>query len=182
MAASSNPNGLRVVLPNAGGGFAVQGSEIFAGTIADDNLAANTLTSASISKGLIQTATVTVTSAQIKTLYSAPTQIIAAPGSGLTIVMLGGVVKANMTATQYTGGGTFVLQYDSTVHGAGVTPLTTFANTVIQSASTTIQQLQPAAGTVLASNKGIYASCDTADFATGTGTLTVIVTYQVVSA
>lgn len=182
MAASSNPNSMATAHPGAGTSYSVQEAQILANSLTDAVMTANTLTSTSISKNLIQTVTVSLTAANIIAMYAAPVVLIAAPGSGLTIVLLDAVFKFTATATQFTAGGTTALQIDSTANGAGVKPLTTFADTVIKSASSSIQQLQSAAGTVLASNKGIYISNDTAAFATGTGTATVNITYRIIAA
>ena len=180
--ASNNPNGLRTVLPNAGGGFAVQGSEIAAATIEESNIVANTLTSASMALTGLQYASVTLTPAQIKTLYSAPTEIIAAPGAGKSIVIHQALARFTYTAPQYTSGGAVQLQYDSTIQAGGTTPLTTLAAAVVQAAATSDTVLQTAATSTTADiNKGIYASCATADFATGTvATLNFRVWYSIV--
>lgn len=182
MAASSNPNSMATALPGAGTSYSVQEEQIKANSLTDAVMVANTLTSTSISKNLIQTVTVSLTAAQLIAMYAAPVVLIAAPGTGLTVVVLDAVFKFTATATQFTGGGTVQLQYDSTTHAGGVTPLTTFADTVITSASSSIQQMQSAAGTVLASNKGIYISNATGAFAAGTGTATVNITYRIIAA
>lgn len=199
---SINPNSLATILPGAGTSFAVQTSDIANqavdstcikngavgatqlanNAVGSTQLANNSVGSAQLALNALQVADVTLTPAQIKTLYSAPTQIIAAPGSGKSIVVEGALARFTQSGAQYTSGGAVQLQYDNTVHAGGTTPLTTLAAAVVTAASSADTQLQQAAAsTTVTQNKGIFASCATADFATGTaGSLQFIVWYRVV--
>lgn len=139
------------------------------------------VTSAQISPSLYQLAVVTLTPTQIKTLYSAPTQIIAAPGTGMSIVVHRALLRFLYTTPQYTSGGSVALQYDSTVHAGGVTPLSVVTSTPINAAASSDTIMNTIATTVTAAiNKGIFASCATGDFATGSvSTITFYVWYSI---
>jgi len=183
MTASNNPNGLRTVLPNAGGSFAVQGSEIFANTIDNTCIAANTIGNAQVAPNLIQTASVTLTPAQVVAMYATPEPIIAAPASGSSIVVLGALCRYVYNTHAFTSGGNVQLQYGTTNHAGGTTPLTVVADTVLQATSNSDTQMQQAATTTTVTQAtGLYASCATA-FAIASGglsTVTFIVQYVVV--
>lgn len=157
-------------------------SSMIAGTITNASIAANTIGSTQVAKNLVQLADVTLTPAQIKTLYSVPTQIIATPGVGKSIVVLQALARFTYTTPAYTAGGAVQLQYDSTVHAGGTTPLTTLAAAVLTGTANVDTQLGFANTSVtVAQNKGIFASAATADFATGTvSTLEFLVWYQIV--
>lgn len=179
MAASTNPNGLRVVLPNAGGGFAVQGSEIAAATIGVDNLVANTITSAGIAKDVIQHSTVAITSANILAMYAAPVALIAAPGAGKNIVVHKVMMTMVTTATVYANGGVVVFQIAATANGGGTATTATIAAAVVNAvAGTSYTTVIPVSYTGTA-NTGLYISNQTAAFITGTGTATVDIWYSI---
>jgi hypothetical protein len=161
----------------------VDGSQTVAGTLAvtGGTTLSTPLTSGNVDPSLIQTADVVLTPAQIKTLYSAPTQIIAAPGAGKSIVLLDALARFTYTTPQYTGGGAVQLQYDSTVHAGGTTPLAVLPAATVNAAASSDTQLQDSSlAVVVTQNKGIYASAATADFATGTvSTLEFFVHYYI---
>jgi hypothetical protein len=178
MAASQNPNGLRVVLPNAGGGFAVQGSEIFAGTIQNDNIAAGTIGSAQVNANLIQTITLQIPNTSVVTAYDLGIQVLAAPGTGKSIVCVGGFLRYTYGVHAFTSGGAIYLQYDSTTHAGGVTAFATVPATGLTTTASVDSWFAPAGTSIVVpQNKGIFFANDTADFAlAGGSTSTVFVT------
>jgi hypothetical protein len=111
----------------------------------------------------------TLTAAQIKTLNSVPTTIIAAPGANKALVITQATFQIIPTATTYTSGGVVSLVY----HG-GSTNLMAGNLTAgfVTSSTGLVQTVDVAAGpTSVSTNSGIDISCATGDFATGTGTL-----------
>ena len=133
----------------------------------------------------LQHVTVNLSAAQIIAMYTTPVQLVAAPGSGKSIVVTKLVFTITRTSTAFTGGAAAIVQYDSTANGAGQNALdSTIASTVITgSAGTTVSLRNGAVIRDLAStgiqNKGLYISNGTAVFAAGTGTAVVDVYYLV---
>ncbi len=134
------------------------------------------------------TATVTIVASDVTGAYAAPKVIIAAPGAGKTIVILNCQIYTSVS-TAFAGGGVAVLQYDSTVHGAGTVALsaTTPAVEITAAASQIYSQLGlgSIATTVLTgvTNKGIYFSNQTGAFTGGAGsTITFTIQYLTLTA
>lgn len=124
---------------------------------------------------------VSLTAAQIIAMYTTPVVLVAAPGTGKTLAVSRVVFTITRTSTAFTGGGTNIIQYDSTANGAGTNACdSTLAATVVTGASGTSTSLRN--GAVISDssalqNKGIYISNATAVYAAGTGTATVDVWY-----
>lgn len=93
----------------------------------------NFVSSASTSVGLLQLATITLTNAQIKALHGTPVEVIAAPGSGKGIVVVGATAKfiyGGTNAFTASAGQTINLYYNNT--GAQITSPSAFiSNTMI---------------------------------------------------
>lgn len=133
----------------------------------------------------VQHKTVSLTAANLIAMYATPVVLIAAPGSGKSIVVTKLAFTITRTATAFTGGGAAIVQYHTTANGAGQQALdSTLASTVITGAAGTSVSfrngavISDAASTVT-QNKGLYISNDTAAFAAGTGTATVDIWYVV---
>lgn len=131
-------------------------------------------------------ALVPLTAAQINGMFAAPVQILAAPGTGLSIIVQQILFEITTTATQFAAGGVAGFQYDSTINGAGVIvhagaiPVATITAT----AGTTVTGLWAASGAnglVVPANKGIFFSNLTQAFTTGTGTAKVWITYGILT-
>jgi len=136
------------------------------------------------SDNLMLTASVAITAAQFKALYSAPKLLIAAPGANKLIVIHRMELVMTYVSADYAAGGVVAAQYDSTVHGAGVPATNTEAAAdFFASASTTFvfngsTTLAPFSTSV---NKGLYLSCATADFTTGDSTFVCKIQYRIVA-
>lgn len=133
----------------------------------------------SLVQDLMQRKTVTVTSAQIKTLNSVPTTILAAPGAGFGIVVNTIVFNMVFGTTQYASGGVVSVTYTG---NATNLLATTLAANQITSATSTRNWIPGAAGqnTILL-NTGLDIKAATGDFTTGDGVLNVTIEYKVVA-
>lgn len=127
-----------------------------------------------------------VTAAEFIGMYAAPKEIIAAQGANTIIDVVGRPkIELNYGTTQFTNGGVVLLQYDSTIHGAG-SPVTgdIAAAGFTGATADTVFAGDPSVALALASvvvNKGVYLSNKTAAFATGDSTFVVHVGYRVIS-
>lgn len=162
------PNPLSVALPNAGGSFGITSRDLHVQTY--------------------QHGKFTLTAAQIIGMYAAPQLIIPAPPTGYAINPIQTVIEVDPTATQFTGGGVVAPQIGNTVHGGGTLFTTTLAAAVVNGASTVVTQLAGTGANVTLvkstgsnATAGLYLSNATGAFATGTGTLTVYLIYNLVS-
>ncbi len=133
----------------------------------------------------IKHATVTISSADLLALYSAPKLLIAAPGAGHSIEILKANFAITRTSTAYiTGGGAAIIQYDSTTHGGGTQACdSTIAATVITGSAGLSNTFRDGAiisdATTTVDNKGVYFSAATGDFTAGTGTAVMDIWYVV---
>ena len=146
----------------------------------------NTMTSTQLALNTIQYAQVAMTAAEWNGMYAAPKLIVAAPGAGLIIQVDNVWYDMAFVAAQYAAGGVVNLQYDSTVHGAGV-PATadTAAATVTGLAASSIVAPGLKTGAFAQAttvNKGLYMSNATGAFTTGDGTWKINVAYRVITA
>lgn len=147
-------------------------------------IANNAITSAKISSDVGKVVSVPLTAADINGMYAAP-KLILAGVADKAIIVDSMEFDITRTATQFAGGGTSVLQYDSTVHGAGTATTAVIAAAVITAgAGRTITTRIPidlsdvASASIIA--KGLYLSNVDAAFTTGTGTATVTVHYHTI--
>lgn len=127
---------------------------------------------------------IALSAAQIITLNTVPVTIIAAPGAGLSIVLEQVVIEMNRTATAFTGGGVVGPVY------AGATGTLLTANSMAAADVTTggagqvtrlLSAGAPAGGTLITANTAVQLFAGTANFATGTGTMKVFVTYSLLT-
>lgn len=136
--------------------------------------------------GNVTTVVVTLNTAAITGAYAAPALLIAAPGAGKTIVVQeASVYTASTGNTAYATGTAPVIQYDSTVHGAGTVATSSglVAGDLTASASQIRSLSNSAAALTGVTNKGIYFSNATGAFTAGTGTnVTFSITYQTLTA
>ena len=130
--------------------------------------------------GVIYTAEVDLSAADILALSVTPKTLVAAPGSGKVLVFES-LVFSFTAATQYTSGGAIRVQYNgastnvmhSTVPAASVQGASDFV-THFGLAST-------ASGVVMTANKALEMINATGAFADGTGTAKVFIKYRVVT-
>lgn len=140
------------------------------------------ITSSEIAPSVVQTAVVSLTSANLKGMYAAPVALLAAPGTGYAIVDVSAVFEMIATATGYANGGAVSIVYNGgsvPVH-AGSVP----AAVVTAGAGTTLTNLGAAVatnGTTVAENKGLDITNASAAFITGTGTAKVFLKYRVIA-
>ena len=148
-------------------------------------LAANAVTSAKLALNTIQYAAIPITAAQFKAAYGAPFVLVAAGGANTLHVVDQAVLEMTFVSAQYTAGGATLIQYDSTVHGAGIAASTTLAAATINAdAASACNMMQGAlADGALASiaNKALYLSNSTAAFATGDSTFILHLWYHTVA-
>lgn len=125
--------------------------------------------------------TVTMTQADVQGAFASPKVLIAAPGAGQTIVVLSAQVYTNFQTSAFAGGGIAIIQYDTTIHGAGTNALTaTIPAAEITAAASQIYGLAGVTASVLTgiTNKAICFSNQTNAFTGGTASSTVVVTLQ----
>jgi hypothetical protein len=127
----------------------------------------------------MQTVTVIITAAQLKTMFTTPVVVLPAPPQGLqsgVYYEVHGVTMQTKPGTvNFTGGGTVNLVY----HGGAVAPhASSVPAATILSATATNNQLPPIAAVIqIPKNVGIDITNATAVFAAGNGTLAVTVDF-----
>lgn len=143
-------------------------------------LVANSVATGQLDPTTIQYASVAVSNALTKTLFSVGIQIVAAQGAGTLIEVTSCVLENVYGTAAFTAGGVIQLSY-----GAGVTipaSATVAATFLTSPAAKQVIVLAGALGTNLLSSVGntaIRLACATQDFATGDGTMVVKVAYRV---
>lgn len=140
------------------------------------------VTSSEVEAGLLKSATVALTAAQINGMYAAPVVVVPAV-AGKSIIVDSVHFRIARTATQFAGGGTAVVQYDSTINGAGTATTAVIAAAVITAgAGTTVTSRIPVVLSDIAiasiEGKGLYLSNVDGAFTTGTGVATITVHYH----
>lgn len=131
---------------------------------------------------------VNISAAEFNGMYGAPKLLIAAGGANSVIVVDKIVILLKYGTVQFAAGGLVVLQYDSTVHGAG-----TLAGTTIQASdftgatsSTAFFFNGPSGNSSQATystsnNKGVYLSNQSGAFTTGDSTMVAQIWYKIVA-
>ena len=124
-----------------------------------------------------------LTAAQIITLNTVPVTIIPAPGAGFALALEMIVLEMNRTSTQFTGGGVVGPVYAGAT-GTVITANTMAAADVTGAAGQVTRLLSvgaPAGGVSLTANTAVQLFAATANFAAGTGTMKVFVTYSILT-
>lgn len=156
--------------PPAAGNIAVYGSNL--GLLVDGGAPV-----------LRSTGMLTVTAANIKSMYTTPVQLIASPGANRLIVITRAVVEFVQIAPTYTGGGQLSIQYDNTAAGAGLAVVLTLVDPAAGASDISFSPGNGDSGGILDPslfiNKGIFISNTGALFATGNGTLRVTLQYYI---
>ena len=131
---------------------------------------------------MIQTATVEISSAQLKALNGTPIQLVAAPGADKFVDFLGAVIGLNYATAAMddpTGDGDLQIRYDA----GTVASLTVEAAGFIDAAANAASTCKPlATDVIIVANKKLELYNDGAEYTAGggsTATLTVIVNYRI---
>jgi hypothetical protein len=134
---------------------------------------------------------VTVPSASILSMYTAEILLLAAPAAGIGIVVSQVLMEMKCTATAYLSGGVVVVQYGNSAHAAGtaVHAGSLPASVVLGGAGNVLTAFYAASGsngvTVPCdgtnANSGLYIGNATGLFTTGTGTMIVTISYDLVT-
>lgn len=127
----------------------------------------------------ISTVSATLTQAQILGAYAAPALLVAAPGAGKVLVPKWATIYTNFQTAAFAGGGVAIVQYDTTVHGAGTNALAaTIPAAEITAAASQIYNLAGSTAAALTgiTNKGLYFSNATGAFTGGNAASTVVIT------
>lgn len=169
--ATAPPMGLRQTLPGCGFSFGVDGGA----TSGVTEIVNNSITSLALQQGLLQLATVTLTTANITGMNATPVTLLAAPGSGKSIVVDSCLFRFNAGATQFTGGGAVTIQY----HGAGACLNTISAGTITSASSSDTYMVTGASNITATQNVAIEITNATAAFATGNGSATLFIWYTI---
>lgn len=156
-----------------------------AGTLVDSTVSTASVSSLITQVGNVTTATVTLNTAAVTGAYAAPALLVAAPGAGKTICIQEATVYTASTGnTAYATGTAPVIQYDTTVHGAGTAATSALATGDLTASASQVKNLTSPTGALTAiTNKGIYFSNATGAYTAGTGTNIVItLTYSTITA
>lgn len=154
-------------------------------TIPDPGVSNANFVLAPSSSSVTLTSTVTMTAAQVTGAYTAPVQLVPAPGTGLCIMVLGAWVSTHYDgSTAFATGTTPIIQYANTVHGAGTIAVGTGLVTGdIEATTDQTRNLGAKASAALTglSNLGVYFSSATAYTAGGAGTVSITLSYVIVA-
>jgi hypothetical protein len=150
-------------------------------------IGASKVLSSMVSPLLLKYTTVAITAAQFNGMYAAPKLLLAAQGANTLIVLHRAALCMTFVSAAYQAGGVVGLQYDATVHGAGVAASGTEAAADFFAVASTSFQFNGVAGNTVAIapfsttvNKGLYLSCLTQDFTTGDSTFVMHLWYSVI--
>lgn len=127
---------------------------------------------------------IAISSAQILTLNTAPLTVIPAPGVGKAIFVSSFVFEMIRTATAYTGAATTELVYAGATGTAisGKLLGTVFSTAGAATTLTAVSGLQTGAnGMTLLANTAVQLFTETANYAVGTGTAKIYLTYSIVT-
>lgn len=138
--------------------------------------------------GFVPTTSLTVplTSTNILNMYATPVLVLAAPGAALTYQVYGFAINYTYSTAAYAAGGNVTLQFGNTAHAAAGVMTNTMANTVFNSATNTYAYATGSGvivtGTQAYINTALYISNASGAFTTGSGTASLTIYYQVISA
>ena len=135
--------------------------------------------------GEVTDVTVSLTAAQVNTMYTTPVELIPAPAAGSFVVVQQAILVNENGGTAWTSGGAITIGYSNANPGSPNALSGTIASTFLT--SPIVKQILTLAGAQIASAAestvdalGIFISNATGVFATGTGTLKVRLLYTVV--
>ena len=129
--------------------------------------------------GTVQTATVTLTSAQLRHLHASPVQLVATPGAGQFVDIISAAYQYKVGSTPYStdAGGSFVI-WPSAIYPIAATGfIDQTSNTVAVAGKSTETVYQ-----TVVENTAIMLRNDSAtEWSGGDGTVTITVSYRVVA-
>lgn len=174
--------GDNTLLGNPGGGAGAEFQEVTLG----NGLAFSSTTLAVPNTNLIYT-TVAITAAEFNGMYAAPKLLVAAPGANKLLVLEQMDLLMTFVSADYAAGGAVAVQYDSTVHGAGVLASNAEAAADFFAGVSTAYQFTPVSGNTVGAlpfsttvNKGLYLSNLTQAFTTGDSTFVAHIWYRII--
>lgn len=131
------------------------------------------------SQGTIQTVTVAIANAAVKTLFSAPTTVIPAQGAGTLVEVQSMVLTHVYLTAAFAAGGAIQLSYDTGVtNAASATIAATFLTSASANQSTKVAGALAVTANSALLNKKIILAAATADFTTGGGSLIAKIAYR----
>jgi len=123
---------------------------------------------------------VSLTAAQIIAMYTTPVSLMAAPGTGMAIIVDNITFKMTRTATAFTGGGAVEFRYTD-ASGAKVSADVAAALVTTGGAGTAFANVRGIEASVTpVANAAIVVTNADAVFAAGTGTAVVTIQYHIV--
>lgn len=130
---------------------------------------------------ILKYASVAITAAEFNGAYAAPKLLVAAGGANTLLVPQYVMLLMTYGSAAYAAGGVAAVQWDNTVHGAGVLATTTLSAATFQPTASTGFAFN--AGVVPATfstcvNKGLYLSNLTGAFTTGDSAMVAKVFYR----
>lgn len=132
--------------------------------------------------GVAMKAVVRLTTAQLKTAFTAALPLLAAPGAGKAIVLDRATFRFNWATTQYAAGGASSIFYTggSTNLMGATLPATFFTGpTAAVTSDTTIAA--PVSAITVPQNTGLTLAMASANLTTGDSTIDVILHYRIIS-
>lgn len=134
-----------------------------------------------------QSATVTLTQAQVQGMYAAPALIVPNPGTGLALMPTAAQIITLVGTAAFAGGGIAQLQWGNTIHAGGTVALdaTTPVAEITAAASQVYTQYGVPTTTVTpiatVNGQGLYFTNATGAFTGGAGsTVTIALNYMII--
>lgn len=155
------------------------------GLIVDTGITATSVSSVITQIGNLYQVAVTMNTAAVVGAYATPVSLIAAVAGKVAVIHSATVYTASTGNTAYATGVAPIIQYGTTVHGAGTIAVGAGLVTGdITAASSQVRTIGPAASAVYTgiSNTAVTFSCTTA-YTAGTGTnVTITLVYELITA
>ena len=166
-----------------GGNVTFSGAYSFTGTLTNNTsvtfpTSGTLATTSQIGTQVVQSVSVTLSQSQIQGMYATPVLLLAAPGSGQTVIGLFATLVYTRVSSSFANGGSVVIQYGNAAHGAGTALTSDFSPTYITTSSSGVSTV-PANSLISVSsisNTAIYVSNTTGAFTSGNASSTAVIT------